>query len=144
MPFTAAERAYLDHQLIGRLATVDARGAPQNNPVGFAVDDETGDLLVGGIDLTRTRKFRNIRRHPAVAFVVDEVVSTSPWTVRGIEIRGTAEALSDVDPPRGGRSRSVIRIHPEWIGSWGIEPGASGMSVRRPALSGAAVGKESA
>lgn len=133
MRFTAAERAYLDSQLLGRLATVDADGTPQNNPVGFTVDDETGDILVGGRDLANSRKFRNARRHPRAAIVIDDLVSTSPWTVRGIEIRGTVEALTDVDPPRPGMSRAVLRIHPTWVGSWGIEPDSAGMQVRRAA-----------
>lgn len=133
MLFTALERAYLDGQPLGRLATVDAEGAPQNNPVGFFLDDESEDLLVGGRDLANSRKFRNLRRNPAVAFVVDDLVSVSPWTVRGIEIRGTAEALTDVDPPRPGMSRAVIRIRPRWVGSWGIEPDHAGLHVRRAA-----------
>jgi pyridoxamine 5'-phosphate oxidase family protein len=55
--------------------------------------------------------------------VIDDIVSTDPWTVRGIEIRGSAEALEDVDPPRPGMSREVIRITPRRIVSWGITPG---------------------
>lgn len=133
MRFTPEERAYLDSQPLGRLATVDADGAPQNNPVGFVVDDETHDIVIGGLDLARTRKFRNARRHPSVAFVVDDLVSFSPWTVRGIEIRGRAEALTDVDPPRPGMSRAVLRIRPGWIGSWGVEPDRPGLAVRRAA-----------
>lgn len=133
MRFTPAEREYLDSQRLGRLATVDAQGAPQNNPVAFFVDDRTGDILVGGFALERTRKFRNAQGNPNVAIVVDDLVSTSPWTVRGIEIRGTAEALLDVDPPYRGMSRAVLRIHPTWVGSWGIEPDVAGLQVRRAA-----------
>lgn len=131
MALTAAEREYLDRQLLGRLATVDADGAAQNNPVGFFVDDDTGDILIGGLDLERSRKFRNIQRNPMVAFVVDDLVSTRPWVVRGIEIRGEAEALTDVDPPRPGMSRALIRIHPRWIGAWGIDPEARGLQTRK-------------
>ena len=40
--------------------------------------------------------------------------------VRGIELRGTAEALTDVDPPIPGTSRAVIRIHPTRIITWGL------------------------
>jgi hypothetical protein len=28
-------------------------------------------------------------------------------------------------------SREVIRITPRWIASWGVDPGVSGMQVRR-------------
>lgn len=67
----------------------------------------------------KTRKFRNVRRNPGVALVIDDVVSIEPWVVRGIEIRGSAEALDGVDPPMPGMSREVIRITPRWIFSWG-------------------------
>ncbi len=133
MSFTEAERSYLDGQLLGRLATVDANGVPQVNPVGFFLDEETGDVLVGGRDLARSRKFRNVRANPHAALVVDDLASTSPWRPRGVEIRGTAEALTDVDPPRPGMSHAVIRIRPDWIGSWGVEPDTTGLQVRRPA-----------
>jgi pyridoxamine 5'-phosphate oxidase family protein len=130
--FTPAEIDYLSGQRLGRLATVDRDGEPQNNPVGFVLD-EGGRLLIGGLDLGATRKFRNVAHHPHVAFVVDDLVSVQPWVVRGVEVRGVAEALVDVDPPRPGMSREVIRITPRWIASWGLEQG--GMQVRRPAVS---------
>lgn len=133
MSFTPSEIAYLDSQLLGRLATVDADGAPQNNPVGFFVDRDTGDVLVGGFNLEQTRKFRNVRHNQNVAIVVDDLVSVTPWTVRGIEIRGRAEARTDVDPPREGMSRAVIRIRPTWIGSWGVEEAGAPLAVRRAA-----------
>jgi pyridoxamine 5'-phosphate oxidase family protein len=38
MQLSPTERAYVRERLLGRLATVDARGAPQNNPVGVFVD----------------------------------------------------------------------------------------------------------
>lgn len=51
---------------------------------------------------------------------VDDLASTDPWRVRGVEIRGQAEAQRDVDPPRTGMSRDLIVIHPERIRSWGL------------------------
>jgi pyridoxamine 5'-phosphate oxidase family protein len=45
---TDAERAYLQSQPLGRLATVDSSGAPQSNPIGVFPDDETGDIIIGG------------------------------------------------------------------------------------------------
>jgi pyridoxamine 5'-phosphate oxidase family protein len=119
---TESERNYLKSQPLARLATVDANGAPQNNPVGVFLDEETGDLLVGGGDLGSTRKFRNVRANANVALVVDDLVSRDPWTVRGLEIRGTAVALEDVDPPMRFMSREVIRITPTWVASWGVDP----------------------
>lgn len=130
LEFTPTELDYLRGQRLGRLATVDGDGAPQNNPVGFVIDG-VGRVVVGGLDLAATRKFRNVRHNANVAFVVDDLVSVNPWLVRGVEVRGRAEALVDVDPPMRGLGREVIRVTARWIGSWGLEPG--GMVVRRAA-----------
>ena len=73
-------------------------GAPQNNPIGVFLDEETGDIIIIGYAMGATRKFRNEQANEEVALVIDDLVSTDPWTVRGLEIRGTAVALSDVDP----------------------------------------------
>lgn len=121
-PFTPAELTYLRSQRPGRLATVDSAGAPQNNPVGFFIDEASGRVLIGGLALAQTRKFRNVRRTPHVSLVVDDLASVDPWTVRGVELRGEAEALTDIDPPMRGMSREVIRITPTWIGSWASTP----------------------
>ena len=128
---TEAERAYLKSQPLARLATVDASGAPQNNPVGVFLDEATGDILIGGGAMGATRKFRNVQANGQVALVVDDLVSRDPWTVRGLEIRGTAVALQDVDPPVPFMSREVIRITPTWVTSWGIDPEAPGRQSRR-------------
>jgi pyridoxamine 5'-phosphate oxidase family protein len=128
---TDTERAYLQSQPLGRLATVDAAGAPQNNPVGVFLDEETGDIVVGGHAMGATRKFRNVGANAQVALVIDDLVSTDPWTVRGLEIRGTAVALSDVDPPVPFMSREVIRVTPTWVAAWGLDPEVQGTQIRR-------------
>ena len=120
MSLTEQELAYLRSQRLGRLATVDAHGAPQNNPVGFRWNAETGTVDIRGRRMGATRKFRNVKANPEVAFVVDDLASVQPWRVRGVEIRGTAEALDDVDPPMPSMSREVIRIHPRRVISWGL------------------------
>ncbi len=127
---TSPELDYLRSQGLGRLATVDASAAPQNNPVGFTIDEATGQVLIGGLAMGKTRKFRNVQRNPSAALVVDDLASTDPWVVRFVEIRGSAEALVDVDPPMRGMSRELIRITPHWIGSFGVEPGADGLHAR--------------
>jgi pyridoxamine 5'-phosphate oxidase family protein len=124
---TEAERAYLQSQPLARLATVDASGAPQNNPVGAFLDEETGDIIIGGHAMGASRKFRNVQRNGHVALLV----SRDPWTVRGLEIRGAAVALEDVDPPVPFMSREVIRITPTWVTSWGVDPEAPGRYSRR-------------
>jgi pyridoxamine 5'-phosphate oxidase family protein len=128
---TDLERAYLQSQPLGRLATVDADGAPQNNPIGVFLDEETGDLIIGGFAMGATRKFRNVQSNPKVALVIDDLVSRDPWTVRGLEIRGAAVALTDVDPPAPFMSREVIRITPTWVASWGLDPAVQGQQIRR-------------
>jgi len=129
--FTPAELEYLGSQRLGRLATVDASGAPQNNPVGFFVDETSGDVVIGGLNMAKSRKFRNVKQNPNVALVVDDLASVDPWVVRGVEIRGGAQALEDIDPPIPRMSREVIRITPRWIASWGVDPAVSGMHVHR-------------
>jgi pyridoxamine 5'-phosphate oxidase family protein len=118
--FSAAELDYLDEQRLGRLATVDANGAPQNVPTGFVLDGS--DLVIGGTAMGRSRKFRNVAATGVAAFVVDDIPSTDPWTVRGVEVRGHARAVTDVEPHMPGMSREVIRITPDLIRSWGLEP----------------------
>ncbi|MFD0889618.1 PPOX class F420-dependent oxidoreductase [Streptosporangium algeriense] len=130
MTFTQAELAYLSSQTLGRLATVGPDGAPQNNPIAFTVRPETGTIDIHGIAMGTTRKFRNVRHDGRVSFVVDDIASRNPWKVRGIEVRGVAEALDDVDPPQPFLSREVIRVHPARIISWGLEPGQEGMRGR--------------
>lgn len=130
MIFSDTELEYLTSQLLGRLATVDAAGGVQNNPVGFRVNAD-GTIDIRGHDLAASRKYRNVRNTGRVALVVDDLVSVDPWRVRGIEIRGKAEALSDVEPPKGHFSAEVIRIHPQRILVWGgINPDEHGLRGR--------------
>ncbi|MFF9622883.1 PPOX class F420-dependent oxidoreductase [Streptomyces griseosporeus] len=119
--FSEAERAYLRSQRLGRMATVDPRGQPQANPVGFFLQDD-GTILVGGYALGTTKKWRNLRQNPKVALVVDDVVSVRPWRVRGVDIRGEAELLVGPHDLGPHLSEELIRIHPRRIHSWGLEP----------------------
>jgi pyridoxamine 5'-phosphate oxidase family protein len=132
----AAERAYVGSQPLGRLATVDANGAPQNNPVGVFLDEKTGDIVIGGGAMGASRKFRNVQLHPLVALVVDDIVSMDPWTVRGLEIRGTAVALSDVDPPVRFMSREVIPDHSQLDRQLGAGPRREGQTESTRGLNG--------
>ncbi|HSK98467.1 MAG TPA: PPOX class F420-dependent oxidoreductase [Euzebyales bacterium] len=130
MTFTERERAYLSSQKLGRLATLDADGGLQNNPVGFHVNDD-GTIDIRGHRLGRTRKFRNVRATAAVSLVVDDLASVNPWHPRGIEIRGHAEALTDLPAGNGHLSSEVIRIHPRRVIVWGgIDPDTPGLRGR--------------
>lgn len=127
MSLTDLERDYLSTQRLGRLATVGPKGDPQNNPVGFAYNAETGTIDIGGWNLAESRKYRNLRHNDQVAFVVDDLVSVKPWRVRGIEIRGRAETAVAENSRFSG---DVIRVHPHTVFTWGIDPGAEGMTRR--------------
>ncbi|WP_327279256.1 MULTISPECIES: PPOX class F420-dependent oxidoreductase [unclassified Streptomyces] len=118
--FSEAESAYLGSQRLGRLATVDAAGQPQANPVGF-FPQEDGTVLVGGLAMGSTKKWRNLQHNPRLSLVVDDLVSMRPWKVRGIEIRG--RATLEVGPHALGPhfSQEVIRIHPERVFAWGLD-----------------------
>jgi pyridoxamine 5'-phosphate oxidase family protein len=129
MAFTPAELDYLRSQPLGRLATVGTDGVVQVNPVGFRVTAD-GSFLIGGRSLATTRKYRNVASTGRAALVVDDLVSRDPWTVRGIEVRGRAEATTVDEPPIRGTTTDVIRLHPDTVFSWGIEPGAAAMTRR--------------
>lgn len=118
--FSDAERAYLEKQRLGRLATVDADGQPQANPVGFFPRGD-GTIWVGGFTLAKTKKWRNLLANPKLALVVDDLVSVKPWKVRGVEIRGEAELLTGPHDLGPHFSEELIRIHPRWIHSWGLD-----------------------
>ncbi|WP_037577514.1 PPOX class F420-dependent oxidoreductase [Phaeacidiphilus oryzae] len=128
-PFNAAERAYLRGQSLGRLATTGPDGGPQVRPVGFRLNED-GTIDIGGPRLSGSQKFRNAAERPQVSFVVDDMTpaddeeAVAPGRGRGVEIRGVAEVLRDVDPPLAPDffSREVIRVHPRRIISWHLEP----------------------
>ncbi len=116
--FTEKEVEYLREQRMGRLATVNASGRPHVVPVGFRYNPELGVLDIGGRDMGRTKKYRDVAQTGRVAFVVDDVLP--PWRARGVVVRGRAEVLGD----------ESIRIFPERIVGWGIDPEARGPNAR--------------
>ena len=77
---------------------------------------------IGGHHVATTKKYRDVQANPWAAMVVDDLVSTDPWTPRMLEIRGRAEAIatggSDLGP---GFGDAFIRLHPEKVNSFGIE-----------------------
>lgn len=113
--------AYLATQRLGRLATVDPDGRPQNNPVGFRYNPVLGTIDIGGRNMGHSRKFRNLATNPHVALVIDDIASYQPWKVRCVEIRGTAEALADQPANVPGFSEEIIRIHPTRIIAFGLD-----------------------
>jgi pyridoxamine 5'-phosphate oxidase family protein len=111
--FTAAELAYLaGGRQLGRIATVGADGTPHVVPVAWIYNAARDAIEIGGSELERTKKFRDIARSGRAAIVVDDLASTDPWRPRGVEVRGRAEAIALPTP--------LIRIHPERVVSWGL------------------------
>lgn len=134
--FTEKEIEYLRGQRLGRLATVGRKGSPHVTPVGFRLDAEGTAIEIGGHALSNSKKWRDLRANPLVAFVVDDLERVNPWTPRGIEARGRAE-LHDEGGDRfgSGWDPSWIRILPERIVSWGIQGHALSAAGRRRARS---------
>ena len=114
--FSAQEVAYLHTQRLARIATVSAHGQPDVAPVGFEFDGT--HFYIGGLEMRKTLKYKNVQGNPRVALVVDDVVSTTPWTPRGIKVHGRAEIVSRRGP---GGPGEYLRITPEKYWSWGIE-----------------------
>lgn len=123
MTFTAKEQQFLAEAGIGRLATVSPDGIVQNNPTNYRVNAD-GTVDIGGMRMRASLKFRNVAAGSRVSFVIDQQLSLDPYVIRGIEIRGTAETLDDEEPPFPPQERTIIRIHPERIISWGIDGGS--------------------
>lgn len=109
--FTESEAEYLAENVLGRLATVSPSGQPHVVPVAYRFDGAR--IYFGGWNLERTLKYRNIAANNKVAFVVDEVVSTRPWRVRGVEVRGEARLHEE-------EGSVLVRIIPHAVRSWGL------------------------
>lgn len=111
--FTAAELAYFsDVHPIAHLATVGADGVPHVTPLGtYWVDIGSGVVVTSGLELQRTKKWRDVERTGRAAFVVDDMLP--PFRPRGIEVRGRATVAHGAHP--------TIVIRPERVIAWGID-----------------------
>lgn len=122
--FTDKEIAYLTgERRLARMATVGKDGTPHVVPVGWSFNAGEDAIEIGGFDLERTKKYGDVARTGRAAVVIDDIASVNPWRVRGVEVRGHAEAIA--------KPRPFIRIRPERIVSWGIESQANGPRYAR-------------
>ncbi len=120
--FNEAELKYMTGgRQLGRLATVGADGTPHVVPVGWIYNAARDTIDISGIDLERSKKFRDVARSGRAAIVIDDLESVDPWRPRGVEVRGQGEAIPLPTP--------LIRIHPERIVSWGLEQARSARTV---------------
>ena len=90
-------------------------------PVGWIYNAARDTIDVGGRELERSKKFRDVARTGRAAIVIDDLESTDPWRPRGIEVRGRAEAIAMPTP--------LIQIYPERIVSWGLGQSRSARTV---------------
>ena len=99
-------RARVAAARVARLATIDAEGRPHLVPICFALG---GDLLYSAVDekpkrSKQLRRLDNIRRHPAVAVLVDHYEEdwSRLWWVR---VRGRARVVE-----RGGEREHALAL----------------------------------
>jgi len=117
MAFTDEEHGYLTSQPLARLATVGPDGQPDVVPVGFEYDGTY--FYVGGVDPANTRKVRNVRAgHDQVALVIDDLVTTTPWSPRFLRVYGTAEIVDHAGQFGAG---VYLRIKPTTSWSWHLD-----------------------
>jgi pyridoxamine 5'-phosphate oxidase family protein len=113
--FSQKEIEYLKSQRLARIATAAAstqqEGSVQPDvvPVGFDFDGQY--LYVGGMNLLKSTKYRNVLENDKIAIVVDDLKSIDPWDPRGIRIYGTA----DVVTRQGGYMESTNHPNPHYI-----------------------------
>lgn len=119
MTFKPYEIAYLEKADLGRLATVQKDGTPQNSPVGFTFNAELGTIDIAGYQMSKSQKYKNLVHNNKVALVVDDVYSHDPWRVRCLEIRGIGEQADSGD--NGDFDSAIIRVTPTKIISFGID-----------------------
>ena len=127
--FTETEIEYIKSQRLARIATSCSFSTsdiescqPDVAPVGFDFDGEY--FYVGGMNILKSTKYRNVLVNNKVALVIDDLKSVEPWEPRGIRIYGIADTvdrqggyMSNTDHPQS----RYIRIKPTKKWSWGID-----------------------
>jgi pyridoxamine 5'-phosphate oxidase family protein len=127
--FTEKEKEYIKSQRLARIATVSsvspsdmASNQPDVVPVGFDFDGEY--FYVGGINILKSTKYKNVLKNNKVALVIDDLRSIDPWDPRGVRIYG----ISDTVDRKGGYMSNTnhpqsryIRIKPIKKWGWGID-----------------------
>jgi pyridoxamine 5'-phosphate oxidase family protein len=123
--FSKKEIEYLKSQRILRIATAvgssERSVQPDVVPVGFDFDGQY--FYVGGINILKSRKYKNVLKNNKVALVIDDLKTIDPWDPRGIRIYGTADIVtrqSGYMEQTPHPQADYIRIKPEKKWSWGI------------------------
>ena len=88
--FSEKEIEFLKSQQIARIATAavspDGSAQPDVVPVGFDFDGEY--FYVGGMNILKSRKYKNVLKNNKVAIVIDDLKSVDPWDPRGMRMYG--------------------------------------------------------
>jgi pyridoxamine 5'-phosphate oxidase family protein len=124
--FSQKEMEYLKSQRLARIATTTVSTTegvqPDVVPVGFDFDGD--HFYVGGMNLLKSTKYRNVLKNNKVALVIDDLKSIDPWDPRGMRVYG----IADIVTRQGGYLENTdhpnpyyIRITPKKKWSWGIE-----------------------
>jgi pyridoxamine 5'-phosphate oxidase family protein len=130
MIFTDGEISYIASQRLGRLATIQPSGDPQVNPVSCYYNPSTETIDIGGHNMAPSKKYRNVQHNPRVAVVIDDISQTDPPRIRCLEIRGHALAVPDPSATTARTSGPIIRVRPQRIISWGIDPSQHALGAR--------------
>jgi pyridoxamine 5'-phosphate oxidase family protein len=128
--FSQKEIDYLKSQHLARIATAAAKSSSEERghvqpdvvPVGFDFD---GDYFyIGGMNLLKSTKYKNVLQNNKVAIVIDDLKSVDPWDPRGMKIYGTADIVTRQGgymDTTGHSNPQYIRISPKKKWSWGID-----------------------
>jgi pyridoxamine 5'-phosphate oxidase family protein len=124
--FSEKEIEYLKSQRIARIATAavspDVSVQPDVVPVGFDFDGEY--FYVDGMNILKSRKYKNVLKNNKVAIVIDDLKSVDPWDPRGMRMYGTADIVtrqSGYMEQTPHPQADYIRIKPQKKWSWGID-----------------------
>jgi pyridoxamine 5'-phosphate oxidase family protein len=129
--FSQKEIDYLKSQHLARIATAAAKSSSEERgyhvqpdvvPVGFDFDGNY--FYIGGMNLLKSTKYKNVLQNNKVAIVIDDLKSVDPWDPRGMKIYGTADIVTRQGGymDRTGHSNpQYIRISPKKKWSWGID-----------------------
>lgn len=102
---------------LARIATVDSTGMPHVVPVGWAYDQASEELVLGGRDVLLTRRAQHVRASAKAAVVIDGLAPGPQWAPWAFHVRGRA---------RLDEAAGTIRIACDQVSSWGL-----GRSVAR-------------
>ena len=127
---TDAEKDFLTRQPRGHLSTIGPDGTPQVKPLGFSYNATLGTIDLAGFNMGSSAKYRNVQANPRAAFVVDEVTEETMDGAHFLEIRGTAETVTDPVSTDDHLAPEIIRIHPRRVIAYNVDPDNPGLQRR--------------